>query len=265
MDTTFIILFTFWIVSLTAATFISVGIIKRYPSYGYAALVAFYVVYITSAQVLAARTVDYGMVGTIALIAPGATLIYPFISQVLDMINEVYGHKKAIGAVVIALLTQMLYVVFIAMALIIRPSPYFEYEDAWQSLFALSVGMVISSWISFAVCSALDTYLFSYIKKKLRSKELAFKGDAFLNPYIWLRSLSTDALSLALDSFIFAGLAFGLFAGMPADQVLTIMIGQLIVKVIIGVVDTPWFVLYKKLLNEEIRKNKLNPDEAAEN
>ena len=259
MDSNIPVLLLFWFVSLTLATFLSVRIIKKYPQYGFPALVSFYVVYLTSAQVIAARTVDYGTVGTLALIAPGGTLIYPFISQVLDMINEVYGRKKAMGAIGIAFVTQVLYVAFIGMSMVMEPSPYFEYEIAWQSLFSLSAGIVIASWISFVVCSVLDAYMFSYIKRKLRPRELAFKGDALFNPYIWLRSLSTDAVSLAVDSVIFAGIAFGFFGGMPADQLITLIVGQMLIKTFIGVIDTPWFVLYKRMLSAEIREN--NPDD----
>lgn len=256
METNIPLLLIFWFVSLTLTTLLSIRIIKKYPQYGFPALVSFYVVYLTSAQVVATRTVDYGTIGTLALIAPGGTLIYPFISQVLDMINEVYGRKKAMGAIGIALVTQMLYVVFVGMSMVMRPSPYFGYEDAWQSLFALSAGIVIASWISFVVCSVLDTYMFSYIKRKMRPRELAFKGDAFINPYIWIRSLATDAVSLAADSIIFATIAFGFFAGMAGSQLVTLIVGQMIVKVFIGIIDTPWFVLYKRMLAAEIRGNE---------
>lgn len=250
-------LILFWAASLTFVTLLSVRIIKKHPNYGFAALLSFYIVYLTASQVIAARTVDFGTLTlgsmTILLIAPGGTILYPFISQVLDMINEVYGHKKAMAAVFIAFVTQVLYIIFIIMAFLMKPSPYFEHEDAWRSLFALSVGIVIASWTSFLVCSILDTYMFSYIKNAFREKEMQFKKSPLINPYIWTRSLLTDAVSLAFDSVIFAGIAFGLFGGMGNDQLITLIIGQMTVKIFIGVIDTPWFVVYKKLLSDVVQ------------
>jgi uncharacterized PurR-regulated membrane protein YhhQ (DUF165 family) len=66
-----------------------------------------------------------------------------------------------------------------------------------------------------------------------------------LNPYIWLRSSASDLINLTLDSVIFVFIAF--YGIMP---VMPLIIGQLISKNIIGFLDNPWFVLYKKLLNK---------------
>lgn len=254
MDYNLLFILVFWMIAMTIVTLSSVKIVKKYPAYGFAALTAFYVAYLLSSQVIATKlaTFDFGtwFGYSIILSTPAAALLYPFIAQVLDMINEVYGKKKAVAAVMIAFGTQVLYVMFIAMAVQIPAASFYELDEAWTSIFALSVGVTFASWISFLVCSLLDTYMFSYIKRKLRPRELAFKGDAFLNPYIWLRSLTTDAFSLAVDSFIFVIIAFYLISGYSWDVVVGLIIGQLVVKVIIGVADTPWFVLYKRMLGK---------------
>lgn len=251
-DLLFILIF--WMVAMTIVTISSVRIVKKYPAYGFAALTAFYVAYLLSSQVIATKlaTFDFGtwFGYSIILSTPAAAILYPFIAQVLDMINEVYGKKRAVAAVMIALGTQVLYVMFIAMAIKIPAAPFYELGTEWTAIFALSVGVTFASWISFLVCSLLDTYMFSYIKRKLRPRELAFKGDAFLNPYIWIRSLVTDAFSLAVDSIIFVVIAFYIISGYSWEVVAGLIVGQLVVKVIIGVADTPWFVLYKRMLGK---------------
>ncbi|WNY24188.1 queuosine precursor transporter [Methanimicrococcus hongohii] len=244
----------FWIIAMTIVTLSSVQIVKKYPAYGFAALTAFYVAYLLCSQVIATKMVTFDL-GTwwgyaIILSTPGAAILYPFIAQVLDMINEVYGKKRAMGAIAIALATQVLYVMFIAMALKTPAASFYELDAAWASIFALSIGVTFASWISFLICSILDTYMFSYIKNKLRPRELAFKGDAFFNPYIWIRSLTTDAVSLAIDSVLFVVIAFYIFGGMSWEVVTGLIIGQLVVKVVVGIADTPWFVLYKRMLGK---------------
>jgi len=257
MDLAFVLIF--WMLAMTIVTIGSVRVVKKYPAYGFAILTAFYVAYLLSSQVIATRISEFNF-GTwfgynIILFTTTASIIYPFISQVLDMINEVYGRKKAMASILIALATQVLYIVFVAMALKIPAAPFFEFELAWTSIFALSVGVTFASWVSFLICSLLDTYMFSYIKRKLSSREANFKGDAFLNPYIWIRSLTTDAFSLAIDSVIFVLIAFYFIGGMPWDAAVGLMVGQIVVKVLIGVADTPWFVLYKKLLGKTNLEN----------
>ncbi|MCL2549657.1 MAG: queuosine precursor transporter [Methanimicrococcus sp.] len=254
MNYDLLLILVFWMAAMTIVTIASVRIVKKYPAYGFAALVAFYVAYLLSSQVIATKivTLDFGTLFSYSLIlsTPAGAILYPFIAQVLDMINEVYGRKKAVAAVVIALMTQILYVMFIMMAVSIPAAPFYEFDEAWTAILALSVGVTIGSWISFFVCSMLDTYIFSYLKRKLKPRELAFKGDSFLNPYIWARSLISDAFSLAVDSFIFVIIAFYLIGGYPWEVVAGLIVGQLIVKVFIGVADTPWFILYKRMLGK---------------
>ena len=268
MNYDLLFVFVFWMAAMTIVTVGSVKIVKKYPAYGFAALTAFYVAYLLSSQVIATRISEFNF-GTwfgynIILFTTTASIIYPFIAQVLDMINEVYGRKKAVAAIMISFATQVLFIIFVAMALKIPAAPFFEYEEAWTSIFALSIGITIASWVAFLVCSFLDTYLFSYLKRKLHPKEIAFKGDTFLNPYIWIRSLVTDAFSLALDSVIFVFVGFYLFGGMPWEAAVGLMVGQIVVKVFIGVADTPWFVLYKRLLGKTDLANKKFVEEKSD-
>jgi uncharacterized integral membrane protein (TIGR00697 family) len=264
MNYDLLFVFIFWMLAITFVTFLSVHIIKKYPAYGFTALTAFYVAYLLCSQVIATRIAVYDF-GTwfgysLVFVAPAAAIIYPFIAQVLDMINEVYGRKKAVTAVIIAFATQVLFVIFIALAVKLPAAPFFELDDAWISIFSLSVGIVFASWVAFLVCSLLDAYLFAYIKRKFKPRELAFKGDTLINPYIWMRSLITDAFSLALDSIIFVVIAFYLVQGLPWEVVVTLITGQIVIKVLIGVADTPWFVLYKKMIGKTYMSSREGSD-----
>ncbi|MGQ4834474.1 MAG: queuosine precursor transporter [Candidatus Asgardarchaeia archaeon] len=240
------IVWIYWIVSLTIVTYASAYIVKKYREIGFAALTAFYTIYLGASQILASRIINFDL-GIYQFTAPAAVFIYPFIAQAIDMINEVYGRKKAHLAIGIAFITQVLLVTFIAMVNSLPPAPFFKYEDAWQFLFGLSIRITVASWISFLVCSNLDAYVFSAIKQKFITRELAFKYDTSLNPYVWLRSSVSDIIDLTLDSVIFITLAF--YGVLP---VIPLIIGQIVSKNIIGFLDNPWFVLYKRLLRKEI-------------
>lgn len=235
----------YWIISLTLVTYVSVQIIKKYPHYGFAALTSFYVIYLGASQVLATRIIEFNM-GFYQFFAPAAVFIYPFIAQVIDMINEVYGQKSAHIAILIAFVSQILLVVFIAIVNSLNPAPFFQFEEAWQSLFSLSIRITVASWIAFLICSNLDALVFAKLKKKFLNRESKFRYDASINPYIWLRSSVSDALDLTLDSVIFVTLAF--FGVMP---IIPLIIGQITSKNVIGFIDNPWFVWYKRMLKSE--------------
>ena len=241
----FPVVWVYWVVSLTIVTYASAYVVKNFREIGFAALTAFYVIYLGASQILASRIINFDL-GFYQFYAPAAVFIYPFIAQAIDMINEVYGRRSAHLAIVIAFITQVLLVTFIAMVNSLSPAPFFKHEEAWQYLFGLSIRITAASWISFLICSNLDAYVFAKLKQRFLSREKAFRLDASLNPYIWLRSSVSDVVDLTLDSFIFVTLAF--YGVMP---VVPLIIGQIVSKNIIGFLDNPWFVWYKRILRKE--------------
>ncbi|MDI6886041.1 MAG: queuosine precursor transporter [archaeon] len=234
----------YWIIGLTLVTYVSVQVIKKYPQYGFAALTGFYIIYLGASQVLATRIIVFDL-GFYTFFAPAAVFIYPFIAQVIDMINEVYGQKSTHVAILTAFVTQVLLVLFIAMVNTLSPAPFFAFEEAWKSLFGLSIRITVASWIAFIISSNLDAFIFAKLKEKFHIKENKFRYDISVNPYVWLRSSVSDAMDLTLDSMIFVTLAF--FGVMP---VIPLIIGQIVSKNVIGFFDNPWFVWYKRMLRK---------------
>ena len=221
----------YWIVSLTIVTYASATIVKRFPEQGFAALVAFYTIYLGASQIMAVRIVEFDL-GFYRFFAPASVFLYPFVAQAIDMINEAYGKSKAHLAIVIAFITQVLLVIFIALVSNLSPAPFFQYEEAWQKMFALGIRITAASWVAFLICQNLDAYVFAWLKRRYEKR-------------IWLRSITSDILDLTIDSVIFVTLAFG--GVMP---IIPLIIGQIVSKNIIGLLDTPWFVWYKRILGK---------------
>ena len=233
----FPVVWLYWIISLTVVTYVSAFIINRHREYGFPALVAFYTIYLAASQIVASRLIEFDL-GFYTFFAPAAVFLYPFLSQAIDMINEVYGEKKARVAIIIAFVTQVLLVTFIVMTNSLTPAPFFEYETAWQSIFSQSIRIVIASWVSFLVFQNLDAYVFAWMKRNYPKQ-------------VFLRSASSDLLSLTLDSLIFVVLAF-----YGVAPLVPLIIGQIIAKNFIGLLDTPWFVWYKKYLENNSNLNE---------
>ncbi|MCA1916941.1 queuosine precursor transporter [Methanospirillum hungatei] len=234
-----------WFFSLTLVTYLSVYIIRKTPQYAFSALVGFYIIYLTTAQIVAARIIEVNL-GFAVIFAPAGVLIYPFVAQVIDMINEVYGEKMTHAAILIAFASQVIWVIFVFIINGFPPAPYFAYEEAWQSIFSVGIRVTLASWISFLLCSHIDAFIFARIKEHFLAREKAFRQSTLINPYVWLRSGATDVISLTLDSVIFVVIAF--LGVMP---ILPLVIGQIVMKNIIGFADNPWFVWYKSMLNKD--------------
>ena len=240
------IVWVYWVISLTIVTYVSTLIVKKYREWGFAALTAFYAIYLGASQIMATRIINFDL-GFYQFFAPAAVFFHPFIAQVIDMINEVYGKQRTQLAIIIAFVTQVLLVMFILMVNSLTPAPFFEYEEAWQSLFGLGIRITFASWVAFLISSNLDALIFAKLKKKFQDRENKFKHDISLNPYVWLRSSASDLADLTLDSLIFVTLAF--YGVMP---VIPLIIGQIVSKNIIGFIDNPWFVWYKRMLRNSI-------------
>lgn len=223
------IVYLYWLISLTITTYFSAFFVKRFKEVGYAFLVGFYVIYLGASQILACRIIKFDL-GFISFFAPAAVFIYPFIAQVLDMINEVYGKEKTYFAIIIAFLSQVLLVIFIILVNSLKPAPFFQYEDAWQNIFKLGIRITLASWASFLICQYIDATIFAFLKKRYEKKVL-------------LRSITSDVIDLTLDSVIFITLAF-----LGVQPIIPLIIGQIVSKNIIGFIDTPFFLWYKKLV-----------------
>jgi uncharacterized integral membrane protein (TIGR00697 family) len=225
------IVWIYWIASLTIVTYASASIVKRFPEHGFAALVAFYAVYLAASQIMAVRIVEFDL-GFHRFFAPASVFIYPFVAQAIDMINEAYGKSKAHLAIIIAFITQVLLVIFIALVNNLSPAPFFQYEEAWQEMFTMGIRITAASWVAFLICQNLDAYVFAWLKQRYEKR-------------IWLRSITSDMLDLTIDSVIFVTLAFG-----GVLPIIPLIIGQIVSKNVIGLLDTPWFVWYKRILGK---------------
>ena len=225
------VVWIYWVVSLTIVTYASAYIVKKFSDYGFAALVSFYTIYLGASQILAARIIVFDL-GFYSFNAPGAVFIYPFIAQSIDMINEVYGRKKTHLAIAIAFITQVLLVTFILMINSLPPATFFKFEEAWKSIFGLGIRITVASWVAFLICQNLDAYIFAWLKKRYERR-------------VFLRSITSDLIDLTLDSIIFVTVAF--YGVIPVKP---LIIGQIVSKNIIGFLDTPWFLWYRKLLQK---------------
>ncbi|MEO0135863.1 MAG: queuosine precursor transporter, partial [candidate division WOR-3 bacterium] len=154
------IVYLYWLISLTIVTYFSAYFVKRFKETGYAFLVSFYVIYLAASQIFATRTIKFDL-GFHSFYAPAAVFIYPFIAQALDMINEVYGREKTYLAILIAFITQVLLVIFIIMINSLKPAPFFLYEETWRNIFKLGIRITIASWISFLICQYIDATIFA--------------------------------------------------------------------------------------------------------
>ncbi len=185
------------------------------------------------AQLLATKFVrfDFGLfkVDTVA-----AVLIFPFTFQLIDIVNEAYGRVQTQRMILIAFVSQVFMVAFVLMGTLATPASFWQGHEAWRQTLGMVPRITGASWVAFLVSQTLDNLIFSGLKKATRGRHL------------WLRNIASDVPALALDSVLFVSLAFwGIVPVWP------VLVGQLVTKSIIGLVDAPFMYLSRRIIAKD--------------
>jgi uncharacterized integral membrane protein (TIGR00697 family) len=213
------------------------------------ALIAFYVLFLTLAQFFAAKVSAEFDLGIIELIAPAGVIVFPFTLQLTDMVNEKFGRKTVYEMIWLALFTQIIMVFLLILADIIP----FKGETDPLAAFSIVPAITLASWISFIIVERFDAWIYDNLKIWIQEK--TGKGEEWWK-YLWIRNVFSDLISLGLDSIIFIPLAFLILPSihqfldptasvfiMTYEVIVTEIIGQMITKWLLGIIDTPYMYL----------------------
>jgi len=220
--------------------------IRRYDRADMA--IAVYVAIILISQILATKLVEFD----VGFVAPAGVILFPFTFQLTDMINEKFGQRETHRAILIAFLTQVVMVFFFLITAslpgFIPSSQSIDALAVWNGVFGFTIGITIASWIAFLISENLDAYIYQVFKRLTGGRR-----------YLWLRNMGSDGLSLIVDSIVFVPLAFFIFPllltpneVLPESVIIDILVGQIILKLLFGLVDTPFMYLSRWLMYGEL-------------
>lgn len=196
------------------------------------ALIALYVTLILIANVAAGKTVSFDL-GFTTIFAPAAVVIFAVTFLLTDIVNEKFGRAETQRMILIALFSQLALVIFSYLILKTTPAPFFQNQTAFEAVLGSVPRIVIASLVAFFISENVDAYLFQWIKNKTGGKHL------------WMRNAFSSLPSMILDSAIFVSLAF--YGTMP---VLSLIVGQSIIKWLVGIIDIPFMYGARKILSK---------------
>jgi len=198
------------------------------------ALAALFVTALVTAQVTAAKVVAFGLPAALPLagnrlLVPAAVFAYAVTFFASDCYAELYGRRAAQVLVNVAFVMNfvLLGLVWLAIA-----APTFQGSPvaggAFADVLGASTGVVAGSLAAYVVSQNWDVLVFDRLR--------GATGGA----HLWLRNVASTATSQFLDTVVFVTVAFLLFQGLPPGQVLGLLVGQYVVKLLIAVLDTPF-------------------------
>ena len=150
-----------------------------------------------------------------------------------DILNECYSQKDAKKGVLVGLFANVVYLLTMVIALAYQSSPIDTMGDHMSAMFGLNIRITLSSMFWYLVSNFGDVWLYNKLKKITNGKHL------------WLRNNVSTILFNCAENF---GFAFFAFAGVyDTGSILGIAVASTLVEVIVGICDTPFLYIARKL------------------
>jgi uncharacterized integral membrane protein (TIGR00697 family) len=160
------------------------------------------------------------------------TLIYPFTFTLRDLVHKTAGIKTArwliVAAAVINLLMAGLFWLVAKIPPDMNVGPQLEFAKVLSPVWRIVIASIVAEVVSELVDGEVYQVWVNKMGQKLQ----------------WMRVLTSNSVSVPLDSALFCGLAF--VGRMPFAVVVSIFIANIIAKGITTIVSLPWIYLVRE-------------------
>ena len=211
-----IMMILIWIIGTLAMVSLS-GVLGK--KYGVEYIIAIMASLVVIANVIAGKIVVFG-----PFVVPAAVIVYASTFLLTDIISEKWGKQQARKAVWAGFYANVVLAVAIFVAINWKAAPFAtEYADKFASALGLVPRIVVASMVAYLLSQHHDIFAFHKWKEKTKGRHL------------WLRNTASTAVSQAIDTGIFITIAF-----YGVMDIVPLLIGQYVVKLLIAVMDTPF-------------------------
>ena len=180
-----------------------------------------------TANILVCKSIDI-----LGLTASLGNVMFASIFLATDILSEKYDVKDSRKAVMLAIVSQIIFILATTLAVSYIPSETDLSHESMKTLFSINARVSISSIVMFGASNMLDIYLFEKLKKKFPKQ-------------LWLRNNVSTIISNCLENYFFVFFAFvGIY---DYSTNLSIATTTSILEIIIAICDTPFMYIAKKL------------------
>ena len=216
-----------WIIGTLFSTTLIVAMSRKF---GASLMIGVYASMIVMSQIFATKMVMFG-----EFVVPGAVVFYAVTYLLTDALSEFYGEESAKKAVYTGLASCIMLVLGVQLLINWTPADFWTYQAELEIILQNTWRITAASMLAYFVSQRFDVFLYNKIKRKTDGKHL------------WLRNNVSTLSSQAIDTMIFIGVAFAFTMG--SNELLMLMLGQYVVKVIIAFIDTPFIYILRAVFN----------------
>lgn len=154
-----------------------------------------------------------------------ATLFFPVVYIISDILTEVYGYAKARNVLWIVIYSQVIMSLLYALVVIMPPALGFDANDSFIRVLSQIPRIVLGSLIAIFIGSILNDFILAKMKVLTKGK------------FLWTRTIGSTIVGQGADTIIFYLIAF--YAVIPANLLVSSILFTWITKVIIEIFMTP--------------------------
>ena len=209
------------------------------PTIAQVSLIGLFVAALVTAQLTASKVLAFSLPVSLPLTGaeltlPGAALAYALTFLASDCYAELYG-RRATQVVVNVAFAMNFVVLALVWSTIAAPAADSSIDPAtFADVLGASTNIVLGSLLAYVVSQNWDVIVFHRIRDYTGREKL------------WLRNVASTASSQAIDTVIFVTVAFAVAPAvldvgvvLPLEVLLSLIVGQYLLKLAIAVLDTP--------------------------
>ncbi|MDP6569673.1 MAG: queuosine precursor transporter [Candidatus Marinimicrobia bacterium] len=163
-------------------------------------------------------------------------LPYPITFLITDIISEIYGREKANRVVVSGFISSIFIMGIVSIADIAPATAWSPIDDpTFHKVFGLFGPAIIASLTAYVTAQFIDIRIFHFWKNLTKGRHLWLRNNGST---IFSQLVDTSAVLLLLCSF----------GAIEWMRFLPLLVNGFLFKVLIALVDTPFFYLFSHLL-----------------
>jgi uncharacterized integral membrane protein (TIGR00697 family) len=223
------------------------------------ALVALFITALVTAQLTASKVlaiplpVSLGAVGSTVFL-PGAALAYALTFFASDCYAELYGKRDAQVLVNVGFVMNFVLLALVWSTILAPAAPTSVDPEQFATVLGASTNIVVGSLVAYLVSQNWDVLVFDALRERTGGKLL------------WLRNIGSTATSQAIDTVLFVSIAFfvaptvlGTGQALPTAVLVSLAVGQYLLKLLIALVDTPFVYAVVRFAGSNEGRETFNP------
>lgn len=164
---------------------------------------------------------------------PAAIFLYAVTFTLLDVLHQKVGYKGLRAVIWAGFAANALLAFYSWFAVTLPAARFYTNAEAFSSVLGATPRIVGASLLAYLVSSFTDREIYHWVVRKWGAKP-------------WLRVISSNAVSTAVDSVLFITIAFaGVF------PIWGLILGQYIVKMVVAVASLPLVYLTRARRSED--------------